>query len=366
MIRYELEVTTPAGAIVARIRDYQALRYVIRADGQIGALEVTVPTTYTSLFNPNNTDYRLRVLRSINGQAGQLDGQTEYLAQKWVITTTTITVSGYSLQSLLQRRLIAYYADYGGFSKFTAQPLGDIMKALVRTNFFVGASYAIRDGDDSYVNIGSIFTVEANKGDGASIACSCSRDNLYNAITKISATSMQNNIWLVGQIISDGTNWQFRTFQNQFGIDRRTQNTLSVNSGNIENVELTYDRTTETTMIYVAGSGTGLGRLVGSAFGDSVTASPYNRKETIYNNGNVRDIATANTFAQNYARQKRAIFTMKASIVQTPTFVRGINYNVGDILNVEFQGLVYAMRLDMVDVKIENGNVVESAELRLI
>ena len=366
MIRYEVEIATPAGAVVSRIRDFQALRYVIRGDGQVGGLELVVSVSYKMLFNPNNTDYRVRVLRSINGQNAQIDGQTEYLIQKWVITSTTITISGFSLQSLLQRRINAYYTDYVGVTYINTLSAGDCMKAIVQNNFFVGVTRPERDGDDSYVNIGSIFTIEPNRGDGPTFKVVCSRDNVYNIIQKISQTAMQLNTWIVGQIISDGTNWQFRTFLNQFGIDRRGQNILSVDAGNIENVELTYDRTTETTMIYVAGSGTGIGRVVGSSFGDSITASPYNRKETIYNNGNVRANAEATVLAQYYARQKRALFTMKASIVQTPTFVRGINYNVGDILNIEFQGLVYPMRLDIVDIKIEGGNIVENAELRLL
>ena len=47
-------------------------------------------------------------------------------------------------------------------------------------------------------------------------------------------------------------------------------------------------------------------------------------------------------------------------------YVRGINYNIGDILSVFFNGIVYSVRLDIIEVRFDETGSSEIAELRLI
>jgi hypothetical protein len=46
--------------------------------------------------------------------------------------------------------------------------------------------------------------------------------------------------------------------------------------------------------------------------------------------------------------------------------VRGVDYNVGDILTVEFNKTQYTTRLDVIDVTINASGITERAELRLV
>ena len=135
---------------------------------------------------------------------------------------------------------------------------------------------------------------------------------------------------------------------------------------NVEQVKLTYDRTTEYTTVIAAGSGTEQARIIGTNFSAEVTASLYNRKELFYTNPQLKSQVLVDAAAYNLTRANRATFNFSAALIQSPQFVRGVDYNVGDILTVEFNGTQYTTRLDVVDVSISSNGVVERVELRLV
>jgi len=364
MITYTLRYSTSAGSLIGFVNNFESCRYVIRGDGGVGAMELVVPIVLIDWFNPSNVDYRLTVWRSINNQQGLLEGATEFLTVGWKITDDRITVTALSLQSLLQRRIVAYYAGLDNYSKFTSVYAGNLMKILVRTNLTSGFA-ANRDGVDTYVAIDNL-TVVGNANDGAVLTYSCSRNNVLQAITTASQASTQSGSWIVGQITSNGSAWTFDTYPQYFGQDRRGQSVLSLGNRNVEQVELTYDRTQEYTAVIAAGSGTEAARFIGTNFSAEVTASPYNRKEMFYSNPQLTSQAAVDTAAVNLTRANRATFSFSAALIQTPQFVRGVDYNVGDILTVYFNKTQYTTRLDVIDVTINASGVTERAELRLV
>jgi hypothetical protein len=364
MITYTLRYSTSAGSLIGFINDFESCHYVIRGDGGIGALELVVSVAHIDWFNPQNVDYRLTVWRSINNQQALLEGSTEFLTVGWKITNQTITVTALTLQSLLQRRIVAYFAGLADYSKFTTKYAGNIMKALVRTNC-TSAFAANRDGVDTYVPMANL-TVNGDANDGVQLSIGCSRNNLLDTITMISQSSIQSGTWIIGQITSNGDTWLFDTYPQFFGQDRRGQSVLSLGNCNVEQVELTYDRTKEYTTAIAAGAGIESARIIGTNFSAEVTASPYNRKEMFYTNPQLTTQAQVDAAALTLTRANRATFSFSAALIQTPQFVRGVDYNVGDILTVEFNGTQYTTRLDIVDVSISNSGVVERAELRLV
>ena len=364
MINYTVRLANNTGTVLGWLNDFESCRYVIRGDGGVGAMELVISTAHSDWFNPANVDYRLTVWRSINNQQALLEGVTEFLTVGWKITNTKITVTALSLQSLLQRRIIAYYAGLADYSKFTSKYAGNIMKVLVRTNCTSGFA-ANRDGVDTYVPMDNL-TVNGDANDGVQLSIGCSRNNLFDTITTIAQSSMQSGTWIVGQITSNGSAWMFDTYPQYFGQDRRGQSVLSLGNRNVEQVELTYDRTKEYTTAIAAGSGTEVARIIGTNFSAEVTASPYNRKEIFYTNPQLTKQAEVDAAALTLTRSNRATFSFSAALIQSPQFVRGVDYNVGDILTVEFNGTQYTTRLDVIDVSITGAGVVERAELRLV
>lgn len=365
MIRISIRVATAENSILAFITNFSTLNYVLRGDGQIAACDLTVPMMYKDIFGPTNIDYRITIWRSINNQVEMLEGSTEYLTRKWVFTDTTITITALSIQSILARRINAYPANNTTYTKFTTAFAGNIMKDLVRYNFTSSYNAALRDGDDSYVAISNLI-VAGNSGDGIAMSIACSRDNVYETIQNISQSSITAGVWLIGQIVSDGSAWTFNTYPFWFGSNRNGQTILSVTNRNIENIELTYDRTVEQTAVITGGAGTDAGRIIGTAFSPQITASPYNRTELFYSQPQANKVAEANDWANSVLRQSRAAFGFKADILQTPNYIRGIDYNIGDILQLNFLDTNYQVRLDIVSVSIQNGEVRERGELRLL
>jgi hypothetical protein len=364
MITISLRVATPENAILGFINNYRELRYVLRGDGKIAACEFTVPNSYYDWFNPDNTDFRITIWRSVNNQISLLDGQTEYLTAVFKITNTHITVTAYSLPELLRRRINAYPANNTTYSKFTSAYTGNIMKALVRTNMTASFN-ALRDGDDSYVVVPNL-TVDADANDGVVTTISCSRNNVYDTVLTLAANSQQAGSWLVGTIISNGSSWTFKTFATSFGVNRTGEQALSMDNRNIEQIDLTYDFGDEVNFAIAAGAGTDTARKIGTASGTSITRSIYARRESLYSNPQLRTQNEVDAAATAVVRISRPAFSFKCSLLQTPDFIRGVNYDIGDILNVLFMGRIYTTRLDVIEVSIDSSGINEKAELRLV
>lgn len=364
MITIRIRVATPDNIILGYIAKFKRLEYVLRGDGKIGACTFTVAASYYKWLSPENADYRITVWRSVNNQPDKLEGDTEFLVSTIEMTTDEITVNAFSLQELTRRRYIAYPANNATYTVFNSQYTGNIMKALVRYNM-TSSLNAIRDGDDSYVAIPGL-SVDADANDGIVTSISCSRNNLYDILQQLSADSISSGSWIVGSIVSDGAAWTFKTFPLYFGIDRTTQQSLSIFNRNVEQVSLLYDYTQEYNFVGVGGAGTEVNRIIATASGPGITRSTYARKEYFYSNTQLRTTSQADNAARFLTRTYRPVFGFKCALLQSPAFVRGINYDVGDILNVEFLGAVYRTRLDVVNISVGSGGLRERAELRLV
>lgn len=362
MIRVTIRVATPQNVILGFINQYEKLDYVMRGDGKIGACTFTVPINTYPWFSSSNVDYRITLWRSVNNQSTTLEG--EYLTAGFTYSDKDVTVVCVDIQDLLRRRIIAYPANNSTYTEYINKYTGNIMKSLVRTN--LTSSFAsLRDGNDSFVSLSNL-TVDNDSDDGVLMSIACSRNNLYETIQKIAQSSQESGSWIVGVITSDGDNFTFRTYPEVFGVDRRRQQTLSMGNKNVENIELTYDYTMEYNAAIVGGTGTETSRVIGTSLRTASLISPYSRKEYFFSNTQIRTSTDANDYARAAVRANRPMLNFQCSLIQTPDFVRGINYNVGDILYVEFKSAVYETRLDVVQVSISNSGIRERAALRQI
>jgi hypothetical protein len=366
MITIQLRVATPDGTIQGFVSNYTNLRYVMRADGRIGGLSFTVPLFMYDWFNPNQPDMRITVWRSVNNMRPQLEGNTEYLTTLYELTSDFINVTCATIDDVLRRRIIAYSAGDTTYTRFLAQRAGDIMKEIVRQNLGSSVNTALRDGDDTNVTISNL-TVSSNLADGAQLSIACSRNNVYDTLQTISQYSMQQGSWIIGKIDSDGSDWTFNTYATAYGVDRRSQTALSVLFGNIENIQYTYDYNAEYNFNIVGGSGTETARFIGtnSIANTNVTLTPYSRREYFYSNPQLRTQLEVDVYAEYLARAQRPAYQFKCDLIQTPTFVRGINYNLGDIVTVWFNDAYYDTRIDVIEVSVDT-TVTEKAELRLL
>lgn len=361
MIKVYVVIKDSSGSTVAIINDFNTLNYQLRVDGQVGAFRLEVGTTYASLFNVKKKDYRVQVWRYINNMSPVLDGKTEFLITKWETTRDYIIISGYSIQELLSRRIVAYPANLSTYSTWTGNA-GNIMKAIVRTNF-TSSIISLRDGSDAYADISAYLSVAGDINDGVSMTKSASRQNVLDVINDIASTSYEQGTWIAGLITSNGISLLFDTYTS-FGIVRTLP--MSELIGNIDNVVLTYDLSEQISFVVAGGQGIEQARLIATAFNEvRATQSVFNRIESFIENTQINNSNSLTTLARQELQTKRGIQYIECDLTITPSFIRGIHYNIGDTLIINFNNQQFTMRLDVVQVSIQNGIIQERASFRI-
>lgn len=362
MITFQVVVTNALFAIQAIITDYSSLDYVIRGDSSPGAFSMSVDRMkYEKLFNSQNVDYRVQIYRKVNDGPFKLEGLTEFIVETIDTTDTTLVVSGEDLQSVLARRVNAYASGATG-SRYTDQ-CDDIIKQLVRNNFITALSG--RDGSATNFSLSPYLVVSDDLGLAPTIDISCSRDNVLDVIVSVCNASAYLGTWLAGRIVSNGLNWTFNSYVSSFGANRSTT-VLSRESKNVENIKIVYDRSEEYTSTIVGGSGVESNRMLGTADSTNISLTPFYRREYFYSNPQVSSSADALNYAYSLLRKYRPRMQFSADIINSNFFVRGIDFDIGDIITVQFLGTQYQCRINVINVSISASSITERSELNLV
>lgn len=368
MISYSIRIADPFGLPLIEVATYLSLEYVLSVGG-IGVLQLTVPATFDDRLC--RLDGRMGVWRSINGRPPTLDGLAIFLIRTWRYTRDTIQITAYHANSLLQRRIIAYYAGTA-YSKKAATAAGDQIKTFARENLGSSIVGADRIGVETQADLSSLLTIQANTGEGASVAAQDAWKNLYDLVKTIADATTQNGTYLTAEIVAPTeSTLELRTYAGMRGIDHRASSAqpviLSEARGTLTNCELTIDRTQEVTMAICAGSGEGTSRITATSMDTArMGDSPCNRIEVFGDYTNISDQATlqAKADALVWAGRPRIDFT--ADIVETPGATRGIHYDLGDLVTAEFRGTHYDCRLDIISVSVRDGSQETKAQVRYV
>lgn len=362
MIKYYVIIKESNGTTVAILNDFYTLDYQIRVDGQVSALRMHVSTAYLSLFNIMKKDYRVQIWRSVNNLTPRLDGKTEFFITKWETTRDYIIVTASSIQELLSRRIVAYPANTLNYTAFAGGNAGNIMKSIVRSNF-TSAINSARDGVETFADISTYLRVGSDVSDGVFMAKFASRQNVLDVINDIASTSYEQGIYIVGLVTSDGNTFLFDTYTS-FGVVRTIP--MSELIGNIDNVVLTYDLSNQKSFVVAAGQGIEDARLITTAFAQiRAGMSVFNRNESYIENSQITSTTSLAALARQEIQAKRGIQYIQCDLVITPQFIRGIQYNVGDTLIINFNNQQFVMRLDLVEVSIQNNTIKERASFRI-
>lgn len=365
MIRYQVRICDDMGVTQAIPLDFSSCQYTIRADGEIGMCEITLPRgKYEDMIRASNPDWRIQIWRSVNGLTYTLDGKTEFFTLAWETTDDTIRTVAPSIQHLLTRRINAYYAGYQDI------PTGDgaiysgrvtrIMYEVVEANFL-----SVNPERDvitlSYVVPG--FQINGPLDLGPIISIACSRENVLDIINKMADASFTQGRWAVGLVTSDGQSWRFDAHLDFAGIDRRRTLVLSPELSNIQNVVLNQNAIDWKSAAIAAGRGTGKGRSLSIQINTSrVDSSIIGYNEVFAEDTNARD-SQIPAVARAVLRKRRLITELSCDLTQSPNTVRGIHYDVGDYMRVKYLRRNYDMRLDMVEVTLTGTTGVERARL---
>lgn len=368
---YEARVLSPAGVFRASISNFvddsgSGLEYTLGPDG---VLLLTMPRWFdTSIFV---LDARIGVWRSVSGRGAVLDGGAIYFVRDWIYRPNSVTVRAYHATSLLGTRIIAYDAG-SAYTTKTAVAADNQIKAFARQNIGSSIVAADRDGVETYADLTSLVTIQPDLSQGASVAMSGARDNLWTVIKRICDASTTAGTWLSAEIVSDdGTALELRTYAGQRGVSRSSASgapmVFSSSRRNLANAVLTIERHDESTFVVAGGTGNESARAIETGF-DSERAgeSPFNRRERLYNVNNTTDPTTLQDIADAQVWAYRQRTALQADIVQTETATRGIQYDYGDTVVVEEYGQQLDCRIGTVHVKVGRGQASEQIQLWLI
>lgn len=276
-----------------------------------------------------------------------------FYKRKTTRTQSGIIVAGMGLNHLLKRRVIAYYTG-SSFAKKTAA-LDDIMKALVKENCtsdavdFEDEVTAVPERDYSQV---LDFTVQPETTLAPSDTVAFAWDNLYETLVKLAENATQQGARLFFEVVRIGdTAFQFQTFADAYGIDRRGQQTFSAAFGNLTDTELTLDRSAEINYLYVAGKGREEFRKIAQVQNvTNVQHSPLNRIEGVYNATNTDDNALESVGYQALERNK-PLRLFKGQLQDAEGSRYGLDWDLGDLLDAqdgdeEFEIMVTGVEFD--------------------
>lgn len=345
-----------------------ALDYALSAGG-IGALLLTLPAGYPT--SNLQLDGRVGVWRSINGRPPTLDGDAIFLIRKWRYSNEATTITAYHANSLLKRRIIAYFTGTSYTSK-AAAAAGNQIKAFVSQNMGSGIVGADRIGVETQADLSALLTLQANLGDGVSIAAQDAYANLYDLVKAISNASTQAGTYMVAEIIAPTERTlQLRTYAGQRGIDHRVSSgqpvILSEDTGSLTNCVLEIDRSQEVTVAICAGVGPGTNRITATSVDTArMGESPFNRIEAFGDYTTISDAAVLQDKADALVRGGQPRIEFTADVVDTDALTRGIDYDYGDLVTASFQGNQYDCRLDIIGVTVGGGKQQSRARVRYV
>jgi hypothetical protein len=405
---YELYLTDDRGRRIALLRDIAFFSYSRRVSG-MGTFQVGIPyqSFVEQVFPVFQPDRRVEVWRSpAFGLPMRLEGMF-LLRRPNIYTRLTdnmqmIVLYGRDPKELLRRRWIIQPAGYPQTLK--NEPIDDMMKAIVREQCLYGECLdvdAVLDNDRAFPE--NEFSVQADVSLGPTYAHTFADRNVLDTIIELHEASLQlnndnplfnakiyydiipsNTILRVTYILAedgtailaeDGTGileetsasanetllgFQFVTFANLRGQDRTDGGLVfSVENGNLESPNYSLDHFEEVNVAIVKGFGRGDSRQVDTVtVPNRVNASRWNRCEMVVDASTEpeQDRLADYAYPELHKRAPReeidCVFLNTPGGEDAPRSLYGVDWDLGDLLPVQYAGKEFDVELDVVYVGV--------------
>ena len=329
----------PFGAHRVEIANYKSYDYTLNCSpGAVGVLDLELPRSFnTDLLLK---DARIGPWRSIDGRPAYNDANAQYTIEVMKFRSTYTFIRAYHVTGLMERRIIAYAAG-SSYAQKAAAPADNQLKAFWRENAGSLVSGANRDGGYTQPDISTYVTVQVDQGLGASVAKAAARRQLLAVARELAEASATAGTYMTFEISapSEGV-LELRTYTGQRGVDRRAGTTnqiiLREQAGVLENAELEINYHDERTFVVAGGQGEGTARLIATQK-DLVraNASPFGWSEAFLDMSNVNDLTYLQDDADAGVWYSRPLITFSGDLIESPALVRGIDFDLGDIVTAE-------------------------------
>jgi len=281
---YEIWLTTDEGVRLKNLNDviwFQASRTVNR----IGYLSMRLPWTFDhSLINP---DYMIQIWRAPPG--GRLKLWRPYLIRKWRFETGVeggefVYIGGRDPNDLLQRRIVAYYAQNASATA-SAVEADDLMKDIVTAAIADGSAPSPTAGTRVWADLSIAGDLTAGPQLTMDFAWAklLTRSGM-GLLPKIANAAKEAGTEIFFDVavntVSDAAiTFEFRTYTTQPGQDL-TDKVKFDREKTLKRPALEYDHSQEENYIYSGGQGLEAEREIQQVYdADLYNASQYNRCE---------------------------------------------------------------------------------------
>lgn len=368
---YQIVLKDPNGTTLAYLDNFAALE-ITRSVNGIGALSILMPNLDYGTANTYDkflTDGRIEVWRSVAGGPMALHGDTCYFIRYKrprleADGSYSFLIRGEDAVSLLGRRYNLWYANDAN-SKFSSTAYDNALKAIFAANF--GASSGTGPSGTGR-DWSAYMSAQTNLTAAPTGSKEYAWRNVLTIMQEVALASAEAGTYLAFDLIWTGTAFEYRTYINQRGIDRRwsSGNTLVISpeNGTLGEAELEEDWSEEKTYILAAGYGTETGRVIGTATDSArVGISPFGRIEHFMQTAGA-DSTSLTVEANAQLRKMRPKVTFSGKLIQTDGVQYGRDYSFGDYLTAQFMGKTFNARLDTVRIQVGGGLETIDAILR--
>jgi hypothetical protein len=259
------------------------------------------------------------------------------------------TSYGRSLEDLLHRRFVLYYAGTGHST--WADLADNVMKAIVNENCAVNSTTANGRLQNGQV---SGLTVASNLNAAPSWSGSVSWKNVLTAVQEIStANGVDFDVVRTG-----AATFQFRTYYPRKGVDRSAPGgvVFSVELGNMSTPYGTVSRSEEANSIFVLGAGEESNRIFVQRFDlTAINASPWNNIEHVHDARAEQVVAALNAAGDSQLKAKKASKRISFSAIQSQSTIYGRDYFVGDLVLAKYAGIEEVKKVVGMEITVADG-----------
>lgn len=353
-VAYEVVLLDQRGTEITRqLTAFSSLEWA-RKVNDIGSLTLVVP--YPCPLNWFQKDNRLEIWRSVDTHPAQLEGETQWLIRKKVISRQggdrILTVTAQDLNCILKRRIVAYdaatvYTEKTDFGD-------DMMKEIISENYGLGCI----DGDR---DIHDWLQIQADYGLAWPIDKAFARKEVFPIFQEICNESTENGWPLFFDIVRIKPNLcEFRTYMNQRGTDHSKGSIapllFGTPYGNLVDDIYTDDSIEEKTFIYAGGQGEEDDRVIETAQDDNrIGVSPFGRIEKFVDARQTDDPAMVQSEAEAELRANIPKKSITGKAATTDKTCYGINYKFGDMVTVETEEVSMTAYINSIHVTVSGG-----------
>jgi hypothetical protein len=342
---YELWLLTDAGVRIASLDMVQSFTYT-KAVNSSGGFSLTLPHTFDKSLLEK--DRRIVIYRKPNGGAMSRDftGIIETINKAGRVPSYTVT--GCSLNGLLERRCVLYYAK-STKALYSGREADDAMKQIVREN--MGSSATTGNGRKVTNSISSTyFSVQADTSLGPQIDKSFAFLRVADVLRDISEMSRQDTPEIFFEMVATSESaFEFQTFKTMRGADRRYSSGLSpivfgVEYGNLDDPVLSESWADEINYAVAGGQGEETKRALGTAEDTARSgASIFGKTEGFINATNISGsdaaaIVALNDRAKELVNKNRPKRHFTARIINTAGCAYGKHWGYGDYITASYYG----------------------------